>query len=68
MKVAYGSEEDEVCAWKSLSAIELNDHQLKEIVISHFMTKFAKLPEVIYQFIFVCSTIHKVYGVLFSLW
>ncbi|XP_044499829.1 protein SEMI-ROLLED LEAF 2 isoform X3 [Mangifera indica] len=46
MKVAYGSEEDEVCARKSLSAIELNDHQLKEIVISHFMNKFANLSEV----------------------
>ncbi|XP_044466327.1 protein SEMI-ROLLED LEAF 2-like isoform X1 [Mangifera indica] len=45
MKIAYGSEEDEVCALKSLSAIELNDHQLKEIVISQIMTKFAKLPE-----------------------
>ncbi|KAJ0093087.1 hypothetical protein Patl1_26346 [Pistacia atlantica] len=44
-KIAYGSEEDEVCALKSLSAIELHDHQLKETVISHFMTKFAKLSE-----------------------
>lgn len=44
-KIFYGSQEDEVAALKSLSAIQLNDHQLKETVISHFMTKFAKLSE-----------------------
>ena len=43
----YGSEEDEVAAVKSLSTLKLDDNRLKETVISYFMTKFAKLPEVI---------------------
>ncbi|XVE81083.1 hypothetical protein DITRI_Ditri15bG0034800 [Diplodiscus trichospermus] len=43
--IAYGSEEDDVAASKSLSAIELDDLHMKEIVISHFMTKFEKLSE-----------------------
>ena len=51
-KIFYGSQEDEVAALKSLSAIQLNDHQLKETVISHFMTKFAKLSEVTNEFLF----------------
>ncbi|XP_020223321.1 protein EFR3 homolog A isoform X1 [Cajanus cajan] len=41
----YGSQEDEVAAVKSLSAVELDDKQLKETVISYFMTKFTRLPE-----------------------
>uniref|UniRef100_A0A5B7APT7 ARM repeat superfamily protein n=1 Tax=Davidia involucrata TaxID=16924 RepID=A0A5B7APT7_DAVIN len=41
----YGSQEDEVSALKSLSAIQLGEKQLKETVISHFMTKFGKLSE-----------------------
>lgn len=49
-KMLYGSQEDEVAALKSLSAIELDDQQLKETVISHFMSKSAKLSEVIYWF------------------
>ncbi|TXG72845.1 hypothetical protein EZV62_001424 [Acer yangbiense] len=45
VKIAYGSQEDEVAAMKSLSAIESDDHHVKETVISHFMTKFEKLSE-----------------------
>ncbi|KAL2542671.1 Uncharacterized protein Adt_03649 [Abeliophyllum distichum] len=37
--IGYGSQEDEVAALRSLSSIESSDHQLKEIVISHFMTE-----------------------------
>lgn len=59
MKTAYGSQEDEVAAMKSLAVIELDDHHLKEIVISHFMTKFDKLPEVIFQLILVHSLSQK---------
>ncbi|KAI4324302.1 hypothetical protein L6164_023854 [Bauhinia variegata] len=44
-KMLYGSQEDEVAALKSLSAVELDDKQLKETVISYFMTKFSKLSE-----------------------
>lgn len=47
-KVAYGSQQDELSALKSLSAIELDDQRLKETVISHFMTRYGKLSEVIY--------------------
>lgn len=43
--VLYGSRGDDVAASKSLSAIELDDQQLKETVISHFMSKFANLSE-----------------------
>ena len=46
-KVEYGSQQDELSALKSLSVIELDDQQLKETVISHFMTKYGKLSEVI---------------------
>lgn len=46
---SYGSDEDEVAALKSLSAIELGDKELRETVISHLMTKFGKLSEVIFQ-------------------
>ncbi|KAG5530829.1 hypothetical protein RHGRI_025709 [Rhododendron griersonianum] len=42
---SYGSDEDEVAALKSLSAIELGDKELRETVISHLMTKFGKLSE-----------------------
>ncbi|KAJ7947504.1 Arm repeat superfamily protein [Quillaja saponaria] len=41
----YGSHEDEVTALKSLTAVDLDEKQLKETVISYFMTKFAKLSE-----------------------
>ncbi|GAU43910.1 hypothetical protein TSUD_88830 [Trifolium subterraneum] len=44
-KILYGSQEDDVAAIKSLSAIELDDKQLKETVISYFLTKYSKLPE-----------------------
>lgn len=49
-KILYGSQEDEVAASRSLAAIELDDQKLKETVMSHFMSKSAKLSEVIYQF------------------
>ncbi|XP_057544780.1 protein SEMI-ROLLED LEAF 2 isoform X2 [Amaranthus tricolor] len=42
---AYGSEEDDLAALKSLTAIESDEHQLKKTVISHLMSKFAKLSE-----------------------
>ncbi|KAI8537576.1 hypothetical protein RHMOL_Rhmol09G0034800 [Rhododendron molle] len=42
---SYGSDEDEVAALKSLSAIELGDKELRETVVSHLMTKFGKLSE-----------------------
>ncbi|XP_027119451.1 protein SEMI-ROLLED LEAF 2-like isoform X2 [Coffea arabica] len=41
----YGSQDDEVAALKSLSKIESNDQHLKELVISHFMTKYGRLSE-----------------------
>ncbi|MED6206006.1 hypothetical protein PIB30_022896 [Stylosanthes scabra] len=44
-KTIYGSQEDEVAAINSLSAVKSNDEQLKEIVVSYFMTKFSKLSE-----------------------
>ncbi|KAI9079393.1 hypothetical protein K1719_038692 [Acacia pycnantha] len=44
-KMSYGSQEDEFNAMRSLSAVEVDDRQLKETVISYFMTKFAKLSE-----------------------
>lgn len=46
-KIIYGSQEDDVAAMKSLSAVELDDMHLKETVISYFQTKFSKLPEVV---------------------
>lgn len=45
----YGSQYDDVSALKSLSAIELYDQELKEIVISYFMTMAGKFSEVIDQ-------------------
>ncbi|XP_057452957.1 protein SEMI-ROLLED LEAF 2-like isoform X2 [Lotus japonicus] len=44
-RIVYGSQEDEVAAMKSLSAVALDDKLLKETVISYFLTKFAKLSE-----------------------
>ncbi|KAG2726037.1 hypothetical protein I3760_01G093500 [Carya illinoinensis] len=44
-KILYGSQEDEVAASRSLAAIELDDQKLKETVMSHFMSKSAKLSE-----------------------
>ncbi|KAF5451993.1 hypothetical protein F2P56_027038 [Juglans regia] len=44
-KISYGSQEDEASALKSLSFIELDDQKLKETVMSHFMSKSAKLTE-----------------------
>ncbi|XP_021609744.1 protein SEMI-ROLLED LEAF 2 isoform X2 [Manihot esculenta] len=44
-KMVYGSEEDDVSASKSLLAVELDDHHLKETLISKFVTKFAKLTQ-----------------------
>ncbi|XP_058730020.1 protein SEMI-ROLLED LEAF 2-like isoform X1 [Vicia villosa] len=44
-KIIYGSQEDDVAAIESLSAVELDDKQLKETVISYFLTKYSKLPE-----------------------
>ncbi|XP_028757188.1 uncharacterized protein LOC114716365 isoform X1 [Neltuma alba] len=44
-KISYGSQEDEFNAMRSLSAVESDDRQLKETVISYLMTKFAKLSE-----------------------
>ncbi|KAK7404490.1 hypothetical protein VNO78_05421 [Psophocarpus tetragonolobus] len=44
-KITYGSQEDDASAMKSLSAIKLDDKQLKETVISCFLTKFSKLSE-----------------------
>ncbi|XP_057456269.1 protein SEMI-ROLLED LEAF 2 isoform X2 [Lotus japonicus] len=43
--VIYGSQEDDFAAMKSLSALELDDRQLKETVLSCFLTKFSKLSE-----------------------
>jgi len=37
-----------VAAIKSLLAVELDDKKLKETVISYFLTKYSKLPEVIW--------------------
>ncbi|KDP42800.1 hypothetical protein JCGZ_23742 [Jatropha curcas] len=41
-KKIYGSEEDDIAASKSLSAVELNDHHLKETAVTQFIKKFAK--------------------------
>lgn len=46
-KIVYGSQEDDVSAMKTLSAIKLDDKELKETVISFFLTKFSELSEVI---------------------
>ncbi|KAK3034230.1 hypothetical protein RJ639_032810, partial [Escallonia herrerae] len=44
-KKGYGSQDDEVAALRSLSAVEIVDQQLQEAVISHFMTMFGNLAE-----------------------
>ena len=44
-KTIYGSQEDEIAAINSLSAVESDDEQLKETVISYFMIKFSKLSK-----------------------
>lgn len=60
-KILYGSQEDEVAASRSFAAIELDDQKLKEIVMSHFLSKSAK-SEVIYQF----CLLHSLKNVYFS--
>ncbi|RWR96819.1 hypothetical protein CKAN_02622200 [Cinnamomum micranthum f. kanehirae] len=42
---AYGSQEDEASALESLSAIDIDDSQLKETFISHFMQKYRELSQ-----------------------
>lgn len=44
-EILYGSQEDEVSALDSLSAIESDEERLKETAISLFMIKFTKLSE-----------------------
>ncbi|KAK7325073.1 hypothetical protein VNO77_29132 [Canavalia gladiata] len=44
-KIIYGSQDDEVAAMKSLSAVELDDKHLKDSVVSYFMTKYSNLSE-----------------------
>lgn len=44
-KISYGSEEDEAAAVKSLSDITSDEQQLKEIVLSHLITKCGNLSE-----------------------
>lgn len=46
-KIVYGSQEDDVLAMKTLSEVKLDDNELKETVISFFLTKFSELSEVI---------------------
>ncbi|XP_010241507.1 PREDICTED: uncharacterized protein LOC104586087 isoform X2 [Nelumbo nucifera] len=43
--IMYGSQEDEVAALKSLSAIEADDGRLKETILSHLVKTFDKLSE-----------------------
>lgn len=67
-KISYGTvQEDEVAAIKSLSAVELDDHLLKETVISHFMNKFAKLSEVILLFPNIIAHAHSFIAASFDL-
>ncbi|KAL9296510.1 hypothetical protein ACSQ67_022406 [Phaseolus vulgaris] len=44
-KIVYGSQEDDVSAMKTLSAVKLDDKELKETVISFFLAKFSELSE-----------------------
>lgn len=44
-KSPYGSPQDDALALKSLSAIEVDDQQLKETVIAHTISKFGRLSE-----------------------
>lgn len=46
-KAVYGSQEDEEAALKSLSEVEVDNGELKETLISHFMEKFRQMSEVI---------------------
>ncbi|CAN4119820.1 unnamed protein product [Withania somnifera] len=41
----YGSQEDEIAALQSLSAVELDDEKFKEIIMLHFTTKCGTLSE-----------------------
>ncbi|PHT34341.1 hypothetical protein CQW23_26141 [Capsicum baccatum] len=41
----YGSEEDDIAALKSLSAVELDDEKFKEIIMLHFTTKCRTFSE-----------------------
>ncbi|XP_052207637.1 protein SEMI-ROLLED LEAF 2 isoform X2 [Diospyros lotus] len=41
----YGSQKDEIVASNCLSTVELGDKELREAVISQFMSKFRKLSE-----------------------
>lgn len=45
-EMVYGSEEDESNAQAFLSAINNDDAELIEIVMTHFKKKFENLPEV----------------------
>lgn len=45
-KKTYGSPKDEAAASESLSAILMDDGQLKEAVVSHVLKKYRKLSEV----------------------
>ena len=47
--VAYGSDKDDSAALNSSEIVE-NDSRLKEIVITHFTSKFQTLSEVLIQF------------------
>lgn len=51
--ISYGSEEDEAAALKSLSEISSDDQQLKELVLSHLITKCGNLSEVIIESVLV---------------
>lgn len=41
----YGSQEDEIAALQSLSAVELDDEKFKEIIMLHFTSKCGTLSE-----------------------
>lgn len=43
---SYGSQKDEAAALKSLSAIELNEQQLKDTLLTHLLSKLENLSEV----------------------
>lgn len=59
----YGTQEDEVAALRSLSAIKSEDRQLKEIVISNLTTTYEKLSEVIkIVLLYLLSFLHKVWN------
>lgn len=45
-KVIYGSEEDKFAALKFLRSIKSNDDQLREMVLSHLLKQYKRLPEV----------------------